>query len=77
MENQELTFEQLFNDLVAAERTRKPPDNSFTVRDFAQASQLTYSTAARRLQRRAENKELETDVFLYGRNETRFYWFPD
>jgi response regulator of citrate/malate metabolism len=72
---EKLTFEQLFSDLVEAERKRQPPPESFTVKQLAQRTGLSIATSRRRLERRVEKGELESDIFLDGKTETRFYWF--
>lgn len=73
---QDLTFDQLYSDLVEAERLKAPPDDSFTAAQFAESSGLAETTAMRRLKKLVTEGNLESGIFIDGR-ERRFFWFVD
>ena len=72
----ELTFEELYADLVAAS-TNVLPEHYFTVQQFAQDTGMPKRTALEKLKKRAESGELESLKVLIDGHQTWIFWFPE
>ena len=70
----ELTFEELFADLVEAS-TRTLPEQYFTVREFADRTGKPTRTALRELVAMAEEGRLEMQLAVLDGHQARVFWF--
>lgn len=70
----DLTFEELFEDLVNAEKTNLP-DRYFTPKEYAEETGLSYSVALRRLKAMRDNDEIEGKKAIIGGYEGWAFWF--
>ena len=76
----DLTFEQLYHDLIEAAHIKTPPPDSFTGRDFARDTGLSESAAQRRLDLMCEAGTLdyvECRSEVDSRATARYYFFVD
>ena len=72
----DLTFAQLFADLVEAAAEEPLPAEFFTRREFAQRANLDYQRAAKRLRELvAAGELLEREAVVDGKRQF-VYWFP-
>ena len=73
----DLTFAELYRDLVAATREGlTPPPESFGAQEFAKDSGLHPRTALDLLKRKQEVGELCGGKFAIDGNKTWRFWFP-
>jgi len=72
----ELTFEQLYEDLVSASTTNVP-DKFFTIKQFMSDTGLSYWLSRKRLLKMVDDGELETMKSIVDGNSVRIWWFSD
>jgi response regulator of citrate/malate metabolism len=73
---EELTYSQLYADLIAAS-SNTLPDNHFTVRQFAQDAGLSDWTARDRLRKLVREKKLNSRRVNVDGNSIMAYWFNE
>ena len=71
---EELTFEQLYADLVAA-HTETIPERYFTLAQFRKDTGLSIWMANRRLAGRVDSGELGTQLADVNGRSMRIWWF--
>jgi hypothetical protein len=72
----ELTFDDLYADLVAA-NTETLPDRYITLAQFREDAGLTERVATKRLQDRVKAGELDTRIAVVDGRRVRIWWFAE
>ena len=70
----ELTFEQLYSDLVAA-HTETLPERYFTLGQFRNDTGLSYWLARKKLAAYVESGKIETRTATVNGHNVRIWWF--
>ena len=72
----ELTFEELYNDLITASR-EELPDKYFTMKQFCADTEFSTWVARKHLEEQVDNGKLGTKTANVNGNYTRIWWFVD
>jgi len=72
----ELTFEQLYEDLVSASTTNVP-DKFFTIKQFMSDTGLSYWLGRKKLSEMVASGKLKTTTATVDGNYTRVWWFDE
>ena len=73
----ELSADQMYKDLIEAERPVTLQEDEFTLNQFAKDTGLSASTARRRLANRVDRGELESFMRIIDGHERRIYRFVE
>jgi len=71
----DLSFEQLYSDLVEAAAQSAPPERSFGAAQFAEDSGITHKQALDRLRALQARGSIEGDKFVIDGSRQWRFWF--